>query len=163
MDTIGWTVLVIGIIVILIVIGLIIAARRKRQQQDREHATELRAQSQESALDARQREAEAASQQVEAEKTQIDAERLQREAQEMRVRADDHLREADEMDPDSTGEDRDHRNDAVGPVDAAGKPTQGADSQAVVAEAPTPGNTRHFHDSDDPAIDPDNPRSDDDR
>ena len=158
MNTIGWTVLAIGIVAILIVVGLIIAAGRKRQQRDWEHATKLRAQSQESALDSRQREAEAASRQAEAEKAQIEAERLQQEAQDMRGEADEHMRNAEELDPNSAG-DGGRGNDAFGPKDAAGGPSQGVDSRSADAQAPTLG-PRHVHDSDDPAIDPDNHRSD---
>lgn len=158
MNTTGWTVLVLGIFIVLIVIGLIVATGRKRQQQAREDATELRAQSEEAALDARQREAEAASKQVEAEKTQIEADRLQREAQDMRDTADDHLRKANEIEPDFTSDDGGRGDDAFGPVGTQ-KPTPGDDRPA--AEDPALGNTRRDRDPLDTARDPDNPRRDD--
>lgn len=111
MDTTGWIVLIVGIILVLVIIGAIVAANRKRQAVKRDHnrvqATDLRGKGEETALDARHREAEAAQQRAEAEKAKIEAERLQQKAQQTHAeakdihgRADDNLRKADDLDPD---------------------------------------------------------------
>lgn len=112
MDPLIW--IVLAVIAVAIVVALLMAARKKKAERDRVHAGELRERAAAQATDlqkreahARETEAEAAAARAEAERKQAEAQRLAAEAEERRRAADvqhqehqDHLRRADELDPD---------------------------------------------------------------
>ena len=111
----SWLIIVIvAVIVVAIIVALVLAANKKKKERDRVHAGELReeAATQASGLQqrearARETEAEAAAARAEADRKQAEAERLSaqaddhhRDAGAAREEHEDHLRRADEVDPD---------------------------------------------------------------
>ena len=155
-DLLLW--IILAIIAIAVIVALLMAARKKKVERDRVHAGELRERAAAQATDvqkreahARETEAEAAAARAEAERKQAEAQRLAAEAEERRRSADaqhqehqEHLRRADELDPDvntrsddyvapgtsptgadeSTGHDRDSRDDVAASHDDRQPPTQ---------------------------------------
>src|SRR3954451_24030341 len=105
---------IVAVIVVALVVAIAMAANKKKQVRDREHATELRERAATQATDmqkreahARETEAEASAARAEAERKQAEAQRLAAEAQDRKRSADqqrrqheDHLRRADDLDPD---------------------------------------------------------------
>lgn len=105
---------IIAIIVIAVLAAVLVAGNRKKKERDRERAVELREQAaaqasglQQRQAQARETEAEAAAARAEAERKQAQAERLEAQAQDRQRAAEaareehsEHLRRADEVDPD---------------------------------------------------------------
>lgn len=112
-STIVWIV-VIAIAVVALLAAIAVAASRKKKERNRAHAAELREQAAEQVSDVQRREAlaketeaKAAAARAEAERKAAEAERLEAEAQDRAQAADrhrqehqEHLRKADELDPD---------------------------------------------------------------
>ena len=105
---------IIAVVVVAIIAAVAAAANKKKQERNRAHAGELREQAAQKATTVQQREAhaketeaQAAAARAEADRKQAEAERLEAEATErQRAAADhrqehqEHLRRADELDPD---------------------------------------------------------------
>lgn len=125
MDTSTLIWIIIGIIVVVAVVIIVwfVTKRGRREAQleaQRDRAAEIRSEAADTDLAAREREAEAlradaAARRAEADAVQAkaDAERLAREsgqqqedAQRLRAETEDHLRKADEVDPDARPDDR---------------------------------------------------------
>lgn len=118
-----WLIWVIVVIVVLVVLAIIVSAanrakktrNRQRAGQMREEATERASEVQQREARARETEAQAAAARAEADRKQAEAERLEaqagdrgRSAAELREEHEEHLRRADEIDPDvDTSDDRD--------------------------------------------------------
>ena len=131
---------IIAIIVIAILAAVLVAGNRKKKERDRDRAVELREQAaaqasglQQRQAQARETEAEAAAARAEADRKQAQAERLEAQAQDRQRAADaareehsEHLRRADEVDPDvDTKHDEYVAPDATQPTHATagGEPT----------------------------------------
>ena len=142
MKPIVWIIL---IVVVLAVIGLLVMMSRRRQLETRrDEAADLRAEAEQHDRDHREREASAAEAQAQAEKARAEAEEQRARAVQLEAEAerraehataardqrDEHLRQADERDPDVDVSDR-------GDVDAA------ADGDATDGERLAAGDTRH--------------------
>jgi len=111
-DWVIW--LIVAIVVIALIAALLVVASRKKKERDRVQAGELREQAaaqatgvQKRQAHAKETEAEAAAARAEADRKQAEAERLGAEAEERRRVAnseskqhEEHLRRADELDPD---------------------------------------------------------------
>jgi FtsZ-interacting cell division protein ZipA len=112
MDWLIWV--IIAVVVIALIALLVTMAGRKKKERNREHAGELRQQAaarapevKEREARARETEAEAAAARAEADRKQAEADRLEAQAQdrhqaagEVRDEHHEHLRKADELDPD---------------------------------------------------------------
>jgi uncharacterized protein HemX len=133
-STVVW--IVAAIVVVALIAFVAKMATDKKRERDRTHAAELREQAAGEATDVQRREAlaketeaKAAATRAEADRKAAEAERLQAEAQdrlgsaaEHRHEHQEHLRRADELDPDvkhaapttdsEEAADTDHRNDA---------------------------------------------------
>src|SRR3954454_12588131 len=120
----SWVIwVIVAIIVIAIVVALLIAANKKKTERNRSRAGELREQASQQATEvqarearARETEASAAAARAEADRKQAEADRLAAEAQdrqktaaEAREQHLDHLRRADELDPDVNTKSDDYR------------------------------------------------------
>ncbi len=105
----GW--IAVYVIVALLVIGiLVLVATRQRREHNRHRADELRTQARQREGTVRRRDAEARQLAAESEQARAEADRLEAEAQEKRAvfererAAQQHrLREADKLDPRTTG------------------------------------------------------------
>jgi hypothetical protein len=120
---------VIAIVVIAILAAIVLAGGKKKKERDREHAGELRDQAAARAPElkkteahARETEAQAAAARAEADRKQAEADRLEAEATnrhqsaaEIRDEHQEHLRKADELDPDVNTKSEDY----TGPDTAA--------------------------------------------
>ena len=157
----SWVIWVIVAIVVVAVIAAVLAAsKKKKQERDRTRASEIREEAAEKATTVQQREAraketeaEAAAARAEADRKQAEAQRLeaeaterQRAAEEHRAEHQDHLRRADELDPDV---DTKH-DDYVAPGAEGAAPTEsqtqgtGPRTAGDLAAAP-PTETHHEH------------------
>ena len=99
------------LLLLLIVLGAVIGGRKRRenQERDRRRAAELREKAEHEHLGAQERELQARESSLEADRAKLEAEGEQKLAQEQerdarqaREGVDDRLREADELDPDSS-------------------------------------------------------------
>ena len=138
MSTTGWILLIVGIIVLIVIIALVVkaAGRAKvaQQERDRGRASALRDAGTQSDLAAKADKAEAAEAKAKADKARVEAERLEREAADRdskaadtRGRADEHLRAADQIDPDRDVDTHDRsqspgRSDGDVPPEGSGPP-----------------------------------------
>jgi preprotein translocase subunit SecF len=115
-----WIWLIIAIVVVAIIAAIVMAGNKKKKERDRSRAGELREEAAVKATDvqqhdarARETEARAAEARAESERKQAEADRLAAQAQDRTRTADEHreehqehLRRADELDPDV-----DHKSD----------------------------------------------------
>src|SRR3954471_12080788 len=120
----SWVIwVIVAIIVIAVIAALVMAANKKKTERNRTRAGELRERASEQATEvqdrearARETEASAAAARAEADRKQAEADRLAAEAQarqrtaaESREQHQEHLRRADELDPDVNTKSDDYR------------------------------------------------------
>ncbi len=158
----SWVIWVIVAIVVVAVIAAILAAsKKKKQERDRTRASEIREEAAEKATTVQQREAraketeaEAAAARAEADRKQAEAQRLeaeaterQRAAEEHRAEHQDHLRRADELDPDVDTKHDDYVAPGTEGAAATDSQTQGTGPRTAgdLADGTTATETHHEH------------------
>jgi type II secretory pathway pseudopilin PulG len=141
-----WVWLIVALVVIAIVVAIAAAARRageeRRREQHREKAAGLRNEAMETSIDAQRTSAAAVAATADADEKRLVAERLQEEAARADLAAKERVREADQIDPDVSDEDRtpgDHEAGRDRDVDLDRRGDAGRVDPQVTDRDPSPG------------------------